>query len=69
VYPSDLEPFQTSGTLMHYPDLGDSLTLRCIPPLSFPTPDIFWATISDGEPFIPIDLDSRVTMDPIGKFG
>ena len=53
---------------MHYPQIGESLTLGCTPPLSFPTPDIFWATISEGERFTPIDLDSRVTMDPIGIF-
>ncbi len=62
-----LEAFPASSTKYHYPTLGHPETLKCIPPRSYPPADIFWATISDGEGLIPIDLDDRLTMDPEGR--
>ena len=55
------------GVRNHLPNLGHSLTLTCVPPRSFPNPDILWATMGIGEAFIPIQLNDRVTMDPIGN--
>lgn len=62
-----LEPFITTSTINHRPRLGASLTLRCIPPKSFPKADVFWATIVAGQTFTPIDLTDRLTMDPEGN--
>lgn len=62
-----LEPFQTQGTKRNTPNIGDSLQLKCTPPKSFPQATVFWATISEGMRFTPIDLSDRVTQDPIGN--
>lgn len=62
-----LEPFVGQGTRYHQPILGHSLTLRCVPPRSFPKAEHFWATIAEGDGFTPIDLTDRVTMDPEGN--
>jgi len=62
-----LEPFQTSGIRRQYPNIGDSLQLKCTPPRSFPQANVFWATISSDMRFTPIDLSDRVTQDPIGN--
>ena len=65
---SDLESFISSTVPTHRPQLGDSLTLPCIPPKSYPKPEIFWATIQPGTGFDPIDLTDRVTIDPEGTY-
>lgn len=61
-----LQPFQTAGIKYNYPNLGMALTLRCIPPTSYPKAEVFWATIAEGMRFTPIDLSDRVTQDPEG---
>jgi len=62
-----LEPFPTNNPKVNYPTLGSSLTLRCIPPRSFPKANVFWVLITNDNRFMPIDYSDRVTQDPIGN--
>lgn len=61
-----LDPFTPSLPVNHFPSLGTSLTLKCVKPRSFPAPEVFWATVMDQERFTPIDLSSRISIDPEG---
>ena len=65
---ADLEPFLHLPVPTHRPRLGDSLTLSCTPPRSFPKPEIFWATIQPGSGIKSINLTDRVTIDPKGTY-
>jgi len=53
-----------SEPMVHRPAVGDSLTLRCRPPYSYPV-DIFyyWAVLGSGERLRPIETNDRVSLD------
>lgn len=48
-------------------NVGESLKLSCLPPRSYPNPLVYWVIQSKTEPFRPIDLTSRISIDPIGN--
>ena len=47
----------------HYPVLGDPVTLKCVPPASFPPADVFWALEEPNGQLIPIEYNERVSID------
>ena len=58
-----LEEFAAIITRYHHPSLGHPLTLRCVPPRSYPPADLFWASIDDDGGIVPVELSNRVSMD------
>ena len=65
---SVLKSFPQNNAINHYPNLGDSVTLRCVPPQSLPEPDVYWATYRENEGLTPIYLTDRVSIDPQGEY-
>ena len=61
-----LEPFPDKRRTTNRPHIGNSLTLKCTPPYSFPHPNIFWAIVTSANRLEPVDYTNRVTIDPIG---
>jgi len=61
-----LEEFPVKSVISNRPQIGNSLTLRCTPPTSFPHAKIFWALITRDNRLSPIDYTDRITLDPIG---
>ncbi|XP_064632101.1 neuroglian-like isoform X2 [Lineus longissimus] len=60
-FPSILSP-----TRQHVA-LGSHLTLRCLPPQTYPEPDVFWATIRRDKKIRQVQTDNRITMDDLGN--
>ena len=52
---------------MHQPEVGDSLTLRCHPPKSYPSGQIYWGESTPGARFQPLTDTERRLLDYDGK--
>ena len=47
----------------HYSLWGDSLTLPCTPPQSYPTADVYWVIKERDGRWQAINFDKRISMD------
>jgi len=56
-FPSFLNP------VIHRPDVGAPLTLRCHPPKSFPEGMIYWGEYKLDGRLEPLELTDRISLD------
>ena len=65
---SVLESFPNNRPREYFPQLGQSLTLSCTRPASFPEPEVFWAVVVADQSYTPVSLSDRISIDPEGMF-
>ncbi|XP_056000705.1 neuronal cell adhesion molecule-like isoform X2 [Ostrea edulis] len=58
-----LGAFDVSEPVTYRPNLGDSLTLDCVPPVSVPKPIIVWVLRTPEGRFEPINYNGRISLD------
>ena len=51
----------------HTADAGDTLTLDCVPPVSYPPADVYWVIKEPDSRWQAINFDKRVSMDLEGQ--
>lgn len=55
-------------SITHRPHLGESVTLNCVPPTSFPPADVEWVLKTQEGNIEPINYNNRISMDLEGLF-
>jgi len=49
--------------VIHHPDVGASLTLRCHPPKSYPEGMVYWGEYKINGRLEPLELTERISLD------
>ena len=65
---SVLQPFPAVEVKTFTPNLGWYLMLSCLPPPSYPQPEISWATVDEDGKFTLVNVSDRVTIDYDGRY-
>ncbi|XP_061175831.1 neuroglian-like [Saccostrea echinata] len=59
--------FELTSSVTHRPQLGESVTLNCVPPTSIPPADVVWVLRAADGRIEPINYDNRISMDLEGR--
>ncbi|XP_048738673.2 neuroglian-like isoform X2 [Ostrea edulis] len=62
-----LDEFEVAQSITHRPHLGESVTLNCVPPTSFPPADVEWVLKTQEGNIEPINYNNRISMDLEGR--